>query len=74
LPRGRTPKTLRRPSGRQIEDHEHDFLRFKEIETQTKNERVRQFASETYPILQQHLAPAKAVEEALGGERRKASR
>lgn len=58
----------------QIKDHEHDLQRFKEIQSQTENSRLKQFASETYPILQQHLALAKAVEELLGAQSRRASK
>jgi putative membrane protein len=58
----------------QITDHEHDLQRFAEIQSQTQNARVRQFASETYPILQQHLALAKAVEKSLGQQNKRALR
>ena len=58
----------------QIKDHEHDLQRFKEIQSQTQNSRLRQFASETYPILQQHLGLAKAVDKSMGAQNRRASR
>jgi putative membrane protein len=49
----------------QIKDHGDDLKRFgKEIST-TKDDEVRQFASETAPLLEQHLALAKAVQTAV---------
>ena len=45
----------------QIEDHANDLKRFDHQASTTKNEAIRQFASETGPLLEQHLALAKAV-------------
>ncbi len=58
----------------QIEDHQHDLQRFDEIQAQTQNARLRQFASETYPILQQHLALAKSVDTSMSEASRRAAR
>ncbi len=58
----------------QIEDHEHDLKRFDGIQAQTQNARLRQFASETYPILQQHLALAKSVDTSMAEMKKRASR
>lgn len=58
----------------QIKDHQHDLQRFQEIQTQTQNLRLRQFAAETYPILQQHLALAKAVDQSIEAQNKRASK
>ncbi len=58
----------------QIKDHEHDLKRFNEIQAQTQNARLRQFAAETYPILNQHLAIAKSVDASLSESNRRVSR
>ena len=49
----------------QIEDHGHDLERFGQERSSTKNEGVRQFASETIPILEQHHKLAQAVQAAM---------
>ena len=49
----------------QIEDHGHDLERFGQEKSSTKDEGVRQFASETMPILQQHHKLAQAVQAAM---------
>jgi putative membrane protein len=52
----------------QIKDHSNDIEKFTQQQKSTQNERIRQFASETIPILQQHLALAQAVEKQLGSQ------
>lgn len=50
----------------QIGDHSEDIKKYAEEEAKTKNTRIRQFATETAPILQQHLALARAVNAQVG--------
>lgn len=50
----------------QIKDHSEDIEKFSAEQRATQNQRIRQFAAETLPILQQHLALARAVEAQLG--------
>lgn len=50
----------------QIKDHENDLKRFGHEASTTKNESLRQYASETGPLLEQHLALAQAVQTSLG--------
>jgi putative membrane protein len=52
----------------QIKDHSNDIEKFTQQQNSTQNERIRQFATETIPILQQHLALAQAVEKQLGSQ------
>ena len=52
----------------QIKDHEDDLKRFAHQASTTKNVALRQYASETGPLLEQHLALAKAVQTSLGSE------
>ena len=52
----------------QVKDHGEDIKKFDREASSTKNEAVHQFAAETGPLLEQHLALAKAVE---AGERDK---
>lgn len=49
----------------QIKDHSDDIEKYSNEKKTTKNERIRQFATETIPILQQHLALARAVDAQL---------
>jgi putative membrane protein len=49
----------------QIKDHSSDHEKFSNEQRATQTDRIRQFASETIPILQQHLALARAVEAKL---------
>lgn len=51
----------------QIKDHSEDIQKFSDEVRSTQNTRIKQFANETVPILQQHLALARAVEAQLGG-------
>jgi putative membrane protein len=50
----------------QIEDHSRDVARFMRQHATIQNDRIRQFAGEAIPVLQQHLALAQAVAQALG--------
>jgi putative membrane protein len=50
----------------QIKDHSNDIEKFSNEAQTTKNGRINQFATETIPILKQHLALAHAVEAQLG--------
>lgn len=50
----------------QIKDHSNDIETFSDEARSTQNTRIKQFATETIPILQQHLALARAVEAQLG--------
>jgi len=50
----------------QIKDHSDDIDKFSDEARATQNLRIQQFATETIPILQQHLALARAVEKQLG--------
>jgi putative membrane protein len=50
----------------QIKDHSDDLEKFSQEQKSTQNDRIRQFATETVPLLQQHLALARAVETQLG--------
>lgn len=58
----------------QIKDHEQVLQQFRNAETQTKNAGVRRFTMETYPILEEHLALAKAVDSSLSEASRRAAR
>lgn len=49
----------------QIQDHSDDLRKFSEEIKATQDPDVRSFAAETLPILQQHLALAKAVDASL---------
>jgi putative membrane protein len=49
----------------QIKDHSDDLQKFKQEAQSTQNDRIRQFATETIPILEQHPALARAVEGQL---------
>ena len=49
----------------QIKDHSHDVQRYSQEPRATQNQAVRQFASMTRPILEQHLQLARAVQDAL---------
>ena len=49
----------------QIKDHERDLQRFKEILLETQNASIRKFAKQTYTILAQQFALAKAVDGSL---------
>ncbi len=52
----------------QIKDHGNDIKRFEQQASSTKNKNLRRFASETGPILEQHLALAQAVQSAMGSK------
>ena len=52
----------------QIKDHSDDLKKFAAEETSTKDPNIRRFALLTSPILQQHLALAKAVAQQLGAD------
>jgi putative membrane protein len=52
----------------QIKDHSNDVDKFSKEKASTQNQRIRQFASETIPILQQHLALARAVNAQIGNQ------
>lgn len=52
----------------QIKDHSDDIEKYSKQQSATKNERIRQFATETIPILQQHLALARAVDAQIGNQ------
>ncbi len=58
----------------QVTDHEHDLQKLRQIESQTQNNGVRRYVWETYPILQQHLALAKAVASAIDEQSKRAAR
>lgn len=49
----------------QIEDHGHDLERFGKERSSTTNEGIKQFASQTIPILEQHQKLAQAVQAAM---------
>jgi hypothetical protein len=49
----------------QTKDHGHDLEKFGREQSSTKSELLHQYVSETYPILQQHLALAKAVQASI---------
>ncbi len=49
----------------QIKDHERDLQRFEEILSETRNASIRKFAKQTYTILAQQFALAKAVDGSL---------
>ena len=49
----------------QIKDHSEDLEKFSQQVRATRNDRIRQFATETIPLLQQHLALAHAVDAQL---------
>ena len=51
----------------QVDDHGNDLKRFEEEQSSTQNGNMRQYASETRPILAQHLDLAKAVQMSLDG-------
>ena len=51
----------------QIKDHREDLGKFSDEIHATQNADVRSYASETLPILQQHLALAEAVQSPLPG-------
>lgn len=44
-----------------VEDHEKDALQFQAAAKQAKNDKVRDFASKTLPILENHLTAAKKL-------------
>ena len=46
----------------QIKDHSDDIQKYSTETNETQNQRVRQFATETISILQQHLALARIVD------------
>ncbi|QAU45833.1 DUF4142 domain-containing protein [Bradyrhizobium guangzhouense] len=46
----------------QIKDHSDDIEKYSKQQGSTQNERIRQFATETIPVLQQHVALARAVD------------
>jgi len=50
----------------QIKDHSDDIEKYSDERSKTQNGRIRQFVSETIPILQQHLALARAVDAQVG--------
>jgi putative membrane protein len=52
----------------QIKDHSEDIQKYSNEQNATRNQRIRQFATETIPILQQHLALARAVDAQVGNE------
>lgn len=52
-----------------IQDHENAISRFKEAAASAQDPDVKRFASQTLPILEQHLQMAKSAEKALGGSR-----
>ena len=51
----------------QIEDHGHDIQRFTQEQQDAKDQAVQHFAALTIPVLQQHLALAKAVQAQVQG-------
>ncbi|MDE2064743.1 MAG: DUF4142 domain-containing protein [Bradyrhizobium sp.] len=52
----------------QIKDHSNDIDKYSKEARETQNQRIRQYASETIPLLKQHLALARAVKTQLGGQ------
>lgn len=52
----------------QISDHENDLKRFDHETSTTNNVALRQFASETGPILEQHLDLAKAIQSSANSK------
>ncbi len=54
--------------GAQVQHHSNDLQRFETVQSKTQDAGLRQFAAETAPILQQHLALAQAVAGSLGGQ------
>jgi putative membrane protein len=52
----------------QIKDHSEDIEKFSNEMHSSENTRIKQFATETVPILQQHLALARAVQAQLGSK------
>ena len=52
----------------QIEDHSSDLKKFAHENASTHNEGLHQYTAETWPILQQHLELAKAVDTAFKGK------
>jgi putative membrane protein len=51
----------------QIKDHGDDIGKFSDEIHTTQNPNIRSYASETLPILQQHLALANAVQSSVSG-------
>lgn len=52
----------------QIKDHSDDIEKFSKEQESTQNDRIREFATETIPILRQHLALARAVDAQVGNK------
>jgi putative membrane protein len=52
--------------GAQVEHHTNDLQRFEAVQSKTQDEGLRQFVSQTVPVLQQHIALARAVAQSLG--------
>ena len=50
-----------------VQDHEKDVQEFKDASKDVEDKDVKQWASSTLPILQQHLQRAKQVDSRLGG-------
>jgi putative membrane protein len=54
----------------QIKDHSDDLKKFAATQSSTTNDHVRQFISQTIPLLQQHLELAQSVVTSVGGRSR----
>jgi len=50
-----------------VQDHEKDVREFKDASKDSQDNDVKQWASSTLPILQQHLQKAKQIDSKLGG-------
>jgi putative membrane protein len=48
-----------------VEDHEADIKKFEEISKDAKDEDIRNFATNTLPVLRKHLAQAKKIKDGL---------
>lgn len=48
-----------------VEDHEDDIKKFEEMSKDAKDEDIRQFATNSLPVLKKHLEQAKKIKDAL---------
>lgn len=51
-----------------VKDHQEDVKEFKKEANSGKDPKIKEFASQTLPILQDHLAKAKSAQAALAGK------
>lgn len=51
-----------------VRDHEEAVRMFQHYERGSTNAELRQFAQQTLPVLQEHLALAKKIESSIGGK------